>query len=143
MEYERLFGTIGVVIISVIALFSLLNFYNESYNTNVGGNFTNTLSHVSAIGNATLINMSNEGANATQAIEGAGAVGGLIDLATRSLQIITIVPTLMGLVPALMEDAAIMIGIPPEYVAIGVAIFLFSFIILLAYLLLIGTKRLL
>ena len=74
---------------------------------------------------------------------GAGSTSTNADLVSRALSVITAVPTLLGLVPALFSDAGTILGIPSIYVQVAAWIFLFSFAILFAYLLIIGVRRLL
>lgn len=140
MEYEKLFAGIAVVAVSIFAILSMLNYYNESYGTNVGYTFNNTMNSVALINNIT--DITNDQASATQNVEGSGTSDPQTNLVERSLRIITILPRLLGLVPDLMEEGAIILGVPPTYVNMAIGVFVFSFTILFAYLLLIGVKRL-
>lgn len=140
MEYEKLFAGIAVVAVSIFAVMSMLNFYNTTYEENVGTTFNQTLNSVALISNIT--DISNSQAEATQNIEGSGTSDPQTNLVERSLRIITILPRLLGLVPDLMEEGAILLGVPEPYVNVAIGMFVFSFTILFAYLLLIGVKRL-
>ena len=140
MEYEKVFAGLAVAAVSIYAILSMLNFYNDAYDTDRGTTFNNTLNSVALINNIT--DIGNSQASATQNIEGSGTSDPQTNLVERSLRIITILPRLLGLVPDLMEEGAIILGIPPVYVNMAIAMFVFSFTILFGYLLLIGVKRL-
>lgn len=139
MEYERLFASVAVVAVSVFAIMSLLSFYNDSYNLTIGSSFNNTLNSVEIINNIT--SMTNEQADATQSIEGSGSSDSQTNLVERSLRIIVILPRLLGLVPDIMREGALVLGVPEAYVNVAVGVFVFSFVLLLAYILLNGVRR--
>lgn len=141
MEYEKVFSAVAVVAVAIFAVLSIMNYWNTSYSTTVGNNFNTTLNDVQVIANITSI--SNDGASQTQSLTGSGTTDANTDLVQRSLRIITILPRLLGLIPDLLEEGAIIIGVPPPYVAIAVGTFVFSFVVLFAYLLLTGVKRIL
>jgi hypothetical protein len=141
MEYEKVFATIAIVAVSVLAVFAMINHYNTAYGTSVGDSFNNTLQSVNVISNLTKYTI--DASDATQDIEGSGTTDPQSNLISRSLRIITILPRLLGLVPDILYEGAIVLGVPEEYTTIAVAVFVFSFTLLLAYLLLIGVKRLL
>lgn len=139
MEYERLFASVAVVAVSVFAIMSLLSFYNDSYNLTLGSSFNNTLNSVEIINNIT--SMTDEQAAATQNIEGSGSSDSQTNLVERSLRIIVILPRLLGLIPDIMREGALVLGVPEAYVNVAVGVFVFSFVLLLAYILLNGVRR--
>jgi len=143
MEYENVFKSVGVVLIGVIAYFSLLGFWNLEYGQNVGNSSRATYDHVQSLANSSLFDLGTGSAGNTQTESGAGQDDPNRDLLTRALSVVTAIPELFGLVPALLQDGASILGIPPSYVNIGIYTFLFSAAILFAYLLLIGVRRLL
>lgn len=140
MEFERVFVGVAVALVGIVAILGLANFYNGEYGTDAGNSFNSTLTSVAVLSNITYIS-NTAGANA-QPSEGSGADSTQGDLIQRSLRIITVVPTLLGLAPDLISEAAAIIGVPEIYVQVATAIFVFSFVMLLAYLLLLGVKKL-
>ena len=143
MEYEKIFSTVGIVLIAVLAYSALLANWNSTYNQNVGSSFQNTYNDVATLSNSSLFTLSTTTANNTNTASGAGTTSVNTDLVSRALSVITVLPTLLGLIPALFNDAAVIFGIPAQYVSVATWIFLFSFAILFAYLLIIGVRRLL
>lgn len=140
MEYEKLFAGIAVVAVSIFAILSMISHFNESYGTNVGYSFNSTMNSVALINNVT--SLTNDQASATQNVEGSGTSDPQTNLVERSLRIITIIPRLLGLVTHMFNDAILILDIPETYGNIAIGVFVFSFTILFAYLLLIGVKRL-
>lgn len=143
MEYEKVFGSVAVVLVGVIAYFSLLGYWNVAYNDDVGTTANATFTHVQTLTQDTLFDLSIDVGNNTNTPSGAGSTSTNTDLVSRALSVITALPTLLGLVPALFQDFALIMGIPSAFVDIATWVFLFSFAILFAYLLIIGVRRLL
>lgn len=141
MEYDKVFMAIAVVAASIFSILSIMNFYNDSYGMNAGSTFNSTLNSVQIIQNAT--SFRSDSAAATQDVEGSGSTDPQTNLVTRSLRVITLLPRLLGLVPDMLYAGATMIGLPPEYQELGVDVFVFSFVLLFAYLLLLGAKAVL
>lgn len=139
MEYEKIFASVVVVAVSIFAIMSMLSFYNSSYGTTAGSSFNNTLGSVQIINNVT--SLTNDQATATQSIEGAGSTDSQTNLIERSLRIIVILPRLLGLVPDMMSEGALVVGVPEAYVNLAIGLFVFSFTLLLAYVLLNGVRR--
>lgn len=143
MEFEKIFQVTAVVLVGLVAFFGLLGFYNNSYGTTAGtGDGAETYNDVMMLINTTLPSMSTTTANATTPVSGSGSGSASTDLITRAWGIITSVPTFLGLIPALFQDAAIIFVIPPIFVSIATWVFLFSFAMLFCYLLIAGIKRL-
>lgn len=143
MEFEKIFNSVAWLLVFVIAYYGLLGFWNTEYNQNVGASAQNTYSHVQTLANTTLFDLSIGTGNNTNIPSGAGSTSTNADLVSRALSIVTAVPVLIGLVPAIFNDFALILGIPPAYVSIATWGFIFSFSILFAYLLIIGVRRLL
>ena len=141
MEYDKVFMAIAVVAASIFSIMSILNFYNDSYDMTVGGTFNSTLDSVEIIGNIT--SFRSDSAAATQDVEGSGSTDPQTNLVTRSLRIITLLPRLLGLVPDMLYAGAIMVGVPTAFLDLAVGVFVFSFVLLFAYLLLLGAKAVL
>lgn len=143
MEFENIFKGVGIVLIGIVAYFSLFVYWNDEYGTTVGSSSNATYQSAQLLAQRNLFNMSINVGNNTNTPSGAGSTSTNADLVSRALSVITAVPTLLGLVPALFSDAGTILGIPSIYVQVGAWIFLFSFAILFAYLLIIGVRRLL
>lgn len=138
MEYDKVFMAITVVAASIFGILSMLNFYNDSYDMNVGSTFNSTMNRVAVINNITKITADASGS--TQTIEGSGPSSAQTSLIQSSLSFIKILPQLIGLVPDMIYAGADMIGIPDTYQSLAVGVFVFAFVLLFAYLLLIGAK---
>jgi hypothetical protein len=143
MEFENIFRGVALMLVGIIAYFALFVYWNDEYGTNVGYSANSTYSHAQSLAQTNLFDMSINVGNNTNTPSGAGSTSANTDLVSRALSIITTVPILLGLVPALYSDFGSIMGIPSIYVQIGAWVFLFSFAILFAYLLIIGVRRLL
>lgn len=141
MEYDKVFIAVAVVAASIFGVLSMLNFYNDSYDMTVGSTFNSTMNRVEIINNIT--SFRSDSADATQDIEGSGSTDPQTNLVTRSLRIITLLPRLLGLIPDMLSAGADMVGIPTAYQDLAVGVFVFSFVLLFAYLLLLGAKAVL
>lgn len=138
MEYDKVFMAIVVVAASIFGIMSMLNFYNDSYDLTLGSSFNSTVNRVAIINNVTSITADASGS--TQTIEGSGPTNAQTGLIQSSLSFIKILPQLIGLVPDMIYAGADMVGIPDTYQSLAVGVFVFSFVLLFAYLLLIGAK---
>lgn len=143
MDYERVFGGLGVFLVAIIALMAPVAHWNSAYGVSVGGGEENTtMSRIINLTSVTLGSTSLDMANSTTVESGATDQDANGNLVSRSLNVITSLPTLLGLVPALFEDVALILGVPSAYTNVAVWIFTFAFVILFAYLLLLGLRRL-
>ena len=143
MEFEKIFASIGVVLIAILAYTAIIGSWSIAYNNNnVGSTFASTYNDAAALSNSTLFSLGIQVGNNTNSQSGAGSTSSSTDIYSRALSIITAVPTLLGLVPALFNDAAVIFGIPATYIGVAAWIFMFTFAILMAYLLIIGVRRL-
>lgn len=143
MEFEKIFASAGIVLLAIIAYSALINSWNTGYGQNVGQTFKPILDDVQTLENTSLFSLSTQAGNNTNTPSGAGTTSTNADLVSRALGILTSLPTLLGLIPALFSDFAMLLFIPAAYVSIATWIFLFSFAILFAYILIIGIRRLL
>ena len=145
MEFEKLFATIAVVCIGAIAIMGWISYENSQYGTSVSAGFNSTMHNVQSMGINNISSFGNEFGASIVPTEGnvtGSDCTGLSCLASIALDTIKIIPKIMGMPISLLRDAAIIVGIPSAYVSIAVAVFVFSFVILFAYLLLLGVKRL-
>lgn len=142
MEYEKVFATVGFVTIAIIAYFTMMAGFNADYGTSIGESSNATYSKVQTLGTQNLFNVSTAVGNSTDTQSGAGTSNADSDLLRRGLGVLTVLPRLLGLIPAIMQDFAIILGVPSAYVSIASWIFIFSFAILFAYLLIVGVRRL-
>lgn len=140
MEFQQIFVTFAVVMIGVISIFTLMNYYNVSYGTNIAGNFSNTAGHIQNV-TGSITGLATTSANNTYVTSGAGSGSTSADLINRGLSVITLLPNLLGIAPSLISDGAVIMDIPATYVNIAIAVFMFGFAILLAYMLIVGVRR--
>lgn len=143
MDFQQIFVTVAIILVGVMGSLGLIGYWNTSYGTNTSVGFNTTLIAVQSFSNTTITNLGTQTGNATTVSSGAGSTSTTGDLINRGLAVIIAVPKLLDLVPAMINDAAIMLGIPDIYVVIGVAVFLFGFALLFAYLMILGAKRVL
>lgn len=143
MEYEKIFATVGILLIGIIAWGMYFQGWNDSYGQSVSSSANETYARMQSLSQSGLFNMSVATSNATITRSGASVGDGNENLISRALTVITSIPTLLGLVPALLQDFALILGVPIAYSNIASWMFIFSFAVLFAYLLLLGVRRLL
>lgn len=141
MEFKDLFTSMAIVLIGVIAFFSIAGDFNTTYGTDLGNDMNDTRTHVQDMLQSNLSIVSGEASEATQASEGASLGSGETGLATRALRVITGIPKLFGMVPSLIREGANVLDIPDSIQDVGVWVFLFASALTLAYLLLLGVSR--
>lgn len=144
MEFQQVFVTFAIIMVGVVSIFGLLGFWNTAYNANVGGNFSSTASHIQYITGYALNTTSTTAANSTTTQSGAGGATAQTNLATRAINILQVIPNLLGLPNAVLQDASNMVGLPTPNIYVDIAnyVFMFGFVLLFAYLLIIGVRRL-
>jgi hypothetical protein len=143
MDFQQIFTTIAIICVGILAVFGLTTYWNTSYGTNVTAGFNQTTQHVQSMTQSMTGNLSTQSANNTYTQSGAGTGTTTTDLINRGLGVVTLLPQMLGIIPSMLQDGALILGIPPEYTALATAVFLFGFALLFAYLLIIGVKRLL
>lgn len=148
MEFENIQRGVILVIVGIVAYFSLFGYYNLEYGSSLGNSSQNTYDRALILAQTNAYNTSILVGNNTNTPSGAGSTSTNTDLVSRSLSIITAVPMFTGLIPALFQDAGEIFGLSPNgqpsiYVQAASWMFIFSFAILFAYLLIIGVRRLL
>lgn len=143
MEFEKVFKSIAVVIVGVIAYFWLIGSWNTAYGQTVGNSSNATYNEVTLLMSTSISQLGVNASNATITPSGGGPATSSADLVSRGLGVITTIPVMLGLIPAIFNDGAYLLGIPQQYVSIASTIFIFLFAILFAYLIIIGVRRLL
>jgi hypothetical protein len=146
MEITEVFTGMAIVLIGIIAIFGVAANFNTTYGSSIGseGEFSETITRVEAIIGTGLVDEGLEYADSTQVIPGAGESTNQNDnLIRRALSTISLLPQLVGLAPALIKEGAVALNLPDIYWRLGQALFWIVFSITLAYLLLIGARRLL
>ena len=139
MELEKLFAVVIVMAIGITGVLTFINYHNASYGTTAGVSFNDTLNKVDLIDNASSITIGS--ANNIPGNTNGGATNTISNLAQRALSIITVPFQLIGLIPSMIQNAGVLLGIPPIYASAAVYSFYFSFSMLIAYLLIIGFRR--
>lgn len=146
MEFTELFTGLAVVLVMIVAIFGLTNQWNDDYGSTLGedGEFNNTVSRVETLLETNFVNKGLDYGSSTQPESGAGAEDTQQDgLIARAVKTIGLIDDLIGLIPALIKDAASALNIPEIYWKIGQALFWIIFSITLAYLLLLGARSVL
>jgi len=146
MEFTELFTGLAVVLVAIISIFGLTASWNAEYGSNLAGDseFNDTVTRVSNILGTDFVDKGLDYGKSTQPKEGAGSdedeQTGII---RRSLRTIGLIDDLVGLVPSLIKEGAVALNIPESYYRIAQTLFWIIFAITLAYLLLLGARRLL
>lgn len=143
MEFKNIFLGLGVVLVLVVSMFGFLDAINSEYDSDVGVGLNGTRGNVQTLLEKNLLNESFEYAQSTQPQAGAESQQGEDNLISRALNSIGLVDDLLGIIPALMKDAGEALNIPQIYIRIAEALFWIIFSLTLAYLLLLGIRRVL
>lgn len=146
MEFTEIMAGIGVVLVAIVAIFSLTASWNAEYGSTLGedGNFQATQERVENMLETSFVNQGITYANSTQTGSGAGASTNQQDnMILRAFDTLGLIDDLVGLVPALIKDGAEALNIPEIYWKIGQTVFWIIFSITLMYLLILGARTLL
>lgn len=141
MEYKDVFASLAVVLICVIGFLGWINFLNGEYGTSVGNEFNSTLSRVDLLSNLTAL--STGASQNTIAENGAAPGDSQENFARRALGTLTLLPTMLGIVPDVLYEGSEIIGVSDTVVNIAVLVFMFAFALTFAYILILGIKQLL
>jgi hypothetical protein len=143
VEFRSLIVSLGIAVVGLIAFFGLADSFNQVYNTNVGDNFNATQAKIRSLIGTNLQNISGDVGSSIEAQEGAELGADANDaLGFRALGVITKLPRLMGVVTASLWEAGAAIGIPDEILYVALWVFVATFAITIAYLLITGVTRL-
>lgn len=146
MEYDKLFIAAAVVFIAVIAFFGtngIATYYNAQYGVAVGQD-SNLVNSINNINNNLTNSFGTMGATAGAGVEGeegAGSTDTNTNLATRALNIISAIKSMIGLGPAMLQDATVATGVGEDYVWIANTLFIILFALAFAYLLFLGINK--
>lgn len=143
MEFQQVFKTFAIILVSTIAIIGFLSYEGTVYNTNItDSNLSSSATLINTQLSNTLPGIATSTANATTTSSGGstGTTGG--DLTQRGLGVITLLPSLINIAPSILLSSATIIGIPQVYTNIAIYVFFFGFALLLAYMLIIGVRRL-
>jgi len=146
MEFTEIFNAFAILLCGVLFIGGLITVYNTEYSENVGntGVFSNSITNIELNLTEGFVNRGLTYANSTTPAEGQGTSTDQSDnILKRAWNTITNIRQLIGLVPALMNEGAAAINIPQIYTSIAKALFWTIFSITLAYLLILGGRRLL
>lgn len=143
MEFKDLFVSMGIVLIGIIAIFGVLNTWNDHYGTNVDGGLNTTKSNVQTLLNNNLSSVSQDTISTAKSKSGSATTDSEEGLIKKSLNTIKRLYALIDIVPTVLSEGAQALGISPAIVEVGKWIFGFCAVVTLAYLLLLGVRRLL
>lgn len=141
MEIKDVFLSIVVVMVAIIAVFSWMNGMNDAYGVDAGSTFNNTKGQVGLFTNISAI--STQVGNNTFYESGSAPSTqdeGLIQKAKSS---ISLIGDLFGIVPALIKDAGLIVGIPAPYIDLATYAFIFILGITIVYITFLGVRNLL
>jgi len=143
MEFTELFVGAGIILVAIIAVFGMTASWNAAYGTNIGDDpeFQQTINRVENLLESKLVDEGLEYGQSTVPESGAGQSSEQNDnLISRALSTISLIPQLIGLMPALIKDAAVALNLPDIYWRLGQALFWIVFSITMAGFLLIGAR---
>lgn len=141
MEYKQLFASMAIALVGLVAFLGLAADFNSTYGTDLGSDINETTSRVESAISSNLTQTGREAGSAGTPQEGQSLGSGSDSLARRGLRIITLLPQLMGLPQALIRDIGGLFGVPPVIVSVGIDVFIFSFVVTLGYLLILGVRK--
>jgi hypothetical protein len=140
MEFGKVFVTLGVVMIAIIAIMSFISSLNTTYSENLGNTFNNTLNITQRYN--TIAGYGQEvGGTAILSNTTAGQENAQAGLITRAVKTIVKIPELFSIIPAMINDLSVAADIPTEYVNIGIAVFFFISALTIATILLLGVNK--
>lgn len=145
MDIQELFVGVVIVLVGLIGITSFLSIFNTTYAIDLTQNSTDVLESNLQTNSvlSDFYNISISIANTTQLAEGGSQATQDDSLIAQSRSAFSQTTKLMGLIPKFIEAAAISVGVPPTYVALARNLFLTLFGLAIAYILLLGVKRLL
>lgn len=144
MEFTEIFTGVAIILVMIISIFGLTNYWNNSYGSELGqdGEFNATVGRVQTLLETNFVDTGLTYAESTQPQAGAGNEPQQQDnMIKRALNTIGLIDDLIGLVPALIQDGATALNIPAVYWQIAKSLFWIIFSITLAYLLLLGASK--
>jgi hypothetical protein len=147
MEFQQIFITFTIILIGTVGFITLLNYNNNAYGVQlISPDLQNSSNSIITATNNTILSLSIQSANSTITGNGGQSTSGTSQstlLVTRGLNTITLLPQLLVLAPTVITSGASAIGIPQSYANLGIAVFFFGFAILMAYMLIVGVRRIL
>lgn len=146
MEFIEIFSGFAILFVGILAIIGLSASFQESYGTNLVGTgvFNDALTNAQLNLTTGFVKKGLTYGNSTIAGEGQGTSTNQGDnLIIRAWNSITLMNELIGITPALIQDAGAALNIPSIYLQIASAVFWTVFALTLAYLLIIGGRRLL
>lgn len=132
MDLRNVFTGSAIALVAVIACMSWIASLNQSYGTDAGTTFNNTLSSVQTTLGDNLQTVSIETGTNTQAQPGPAETTQQAGLISRSISTFQQVTSFFTIIPNLLQDAASILGIPQPYAAIAGWTFVFALAITVA-----------
>lgn len=146
MEFQQIFVTFVVILIGTVGFITMLNYEGTAYNTNlISPELKNASDGVMSATNNTLLSIgTDQMGNSTLVGSGSGQnTAGTTQsalLVTRGLNTITILPQLLPIGGAIITSSASVLSVQ-AYSGLAISVFYFGFAILMAYMLIVGVRR--
>lgn len=141
MEIGELGVAAALVLVAVIAMFAFANSLNATYGTSVGAGLSGTEATVETLTSSALGELGNTSADNINPQTGSNT-GTLQDsLISKGLSAFNSAKALVSLFPNLISEAGAAIGVPAVYATIAGWLLFFLFAVTLAYLFIIGARR--
>lgn len=140
MEIKDVFISLVVVGVCSIAIFSWLAGLNEAYGNDAGSTFNNTLGHTGLFSN--ISSLSTQVGNNTFYESGSAPTTQDEGLIQKAKSTISLIGDLFGLVPSLIKDAGVIVGIPSQYLDLATYAFIFVFGLTIIYITFLGVRNL-
>lgn len=142
MEPKDIFVSFAAVLVVILAALYFMNDLSDTYGvSDVGSSFNNTMTSTRILQNLT--DLSGTAGSGLETDEGGGITDVDQNILSKGLRVFRILGRLVGLGEDLMQDAAVILGIPQIYVQIGSIVFLFVFSVTILYILILGVRRIL
>lgn len=140
MDIKEVLISVAVVVIALFGIFAFMGNLNASYGTSMGDTFNESININDLLQNVT--SAGTDLASTTQAVEASAQESQTDSLYSQARSAFSITTRLLGIVPKLIKQAAIAFKIPEPYWKVGQAIFISVFGLTIAYILLLGVRRL-
>ena len=126
MDLRNVFTATAVVLVAVIATSAWLGDLNAAYGTDAGESFNNTLSSVQTTLGRDLEDTSIATGDNTQTPAGPSQTSQQAGLISRSVATLQQVGAFFTIIPNLLQDGGVLLGLPPAIAAVGAWTFTFA-----------------
>lgn len=138
MDFIDVFKVGAVILVGIFVFFPLATDFNKEYGSSLGDDLSTTRTNVEDMLSSNLSDISTQTGDSISPTSGAAASSNEEGLISRSTEAISKFGTLITIIPTAMGEAGSALGIPDNIVEIAKYVFIFTFAITFAYVLLLG-----